>query len=183
MTRAIYIVGEPGAGKTTTVQTYLQQYDKQPAIRLHRQLWAEPLIHDDKLTGFHLGKTKDTFSGTDALGMAVNPDAITWLQTAHLPPFIIGEGQRLANQHFITQLNQRTQLTLIHLTANNAAQRRQTRGTNQNPTWIKAAISRATNITNLATQQGRHVTELNTQHLTPQQAAENLQQIIGIINT
>lgn len=178
MTRALYVIGAPGTGKTTLVAEWTRRYRPLPATRLHKQLWAEPLTLAGRLIGYRLGKTRGTFSGTDALGMAVNPDATEWALTADLPLIIVGEGQRLANLKFLTALHSRTDLTVAYLTCSVADQRRAQRaqqtGVLQDDTWVTAATTRARNLAANLLGQGITVTTIDTTHTNPTDAARLL---------
>ncbi len=133
---AVYLIGEPGVGKTTVMGELCAPYVVGEAARLRGQLWGEPLT-GGRWTGVRLGRSRGTFSGTDALGMSVNPDAVAWAAEDDLPQIIFGEGARLANERFLLTLAARTDLLLVLLTASNAPERRRKRGTEQNPSWVK----------------------------------------------
>jgi shikimate kinase len=109
--RTIYIIGAPGSGKSTAVKRALELvYWGQPTQRL------EPIPHVDYGAGcIQLGKVRDTgFSGTDALGMGINPRAIEFIKSRPAA-VIIGEGDRLANAAFLTAADQAGVLTLVWL--------------------------------------------------------------------
>jgi hypothetical protein len=60
-----------------------------------------------------LGKVRDNgFSGTDALGMAINPRAIEFVESrpAHV---VLGEGDRLANGGFLSAADRAGILTVV----------------------------------------------------------------------
>ena len=179
MKTAIYLIGEPGVGKTTISLELAAKYQTQPPTRLHKQLWGQELTKGHITKGVLLGKPKPPFSGTDTLGMSVTPDATEWAKN---PPYrlIIAEGARLANERFLTQLAQTTNLHIIYLTADNAHQRRQQRQNQhqtppQNPTWIQG---RKTAARNLAARllNTTHVQTIDTTTLSPCTIATMIQE-------
>jgi hypothetical protein len=146
VTTSIYLVGEPGVGKTTLMAALTARFAVGSAVQLNGLLWAEPLSIQKKWVGYRFGKTRDKFSGTDALGMAACPDAVDWVRWAALPNYLFGEGARLATGKFLDLLHQKTDFTLIHLVAENAADRRKARGSNQNSGWVRGRITHAANL-------------------------------------
>ena len=112
------MVGAPGVGKSTMVRWLLEPFTRLPAVKsksLPLVRW-EPLARNGQLVGGHLGYTRGAFSGTDALGMAVNPQACRWMlesKTAGQLDFIVGEGARLANSAFFTAARARADRVLL----------------------------------------------------------------------
>jgi hypothetical protein len=109
--RTIYLIGAPGSGKSTAVRR---------AIEIAR--WGEPterpkpIPHLDYGAGcIQLGRVRETgFSGTDALGMAVNPRAIEFIESRPAT-IVIAEGDRLANSGFLTAADRAGVLSLVWL--------------------------------------------------------------------
>lgn len=179
MTRALYLIGAPGTGKTTLLAAWTARYKPGPAQRLHRLLWAEPLTLAGQPLGYRLGQTRHPFGGTDTLGMAVNPDAVEWAAFHPLPPLVCGEGARLANTAFLVALAARTRLLVVHLTADTAHDRQTERAqrhglTPQSEAWTKGATTRATNLAHRLPDLGVDVAHLDTTHLTPAEASTAL---------
>jgi hypothetical protein len=127
MTRAIYLVGAPGTGKSTVMDWILQDWNvgekkmmsepnRKGALYGHR-LTSRAYRQPD-LTGVYLGVRRPQFPGTDALSMSVNPVAVGWLEAggADALDLVVGEGARLGNRPFLGALRARCTLTLIHLT-------------------------------------------------------------------
>ena len=177
--KAIYLIGEPGVGKSTVIRELYPNMRATTAIRLNKQLWGQPLKRGHITAGVMLGKEREGFTGTDALGMSVNPDAIEWANSKHPYRFIIGEGARLANIAFLTALNKNTNLTVAYLVADNAAQRREQRserlGTElQAESWVKGRKTGARNLAALCTQQGIHTITIDTSTREPSMIASEI---------
>lgn len=168
MTRALYLVGEPGVGKSTAVSHLT---DHLPLTDAHTLDPATPLLKGRTWPGgVVLGGDHPTFPGTDRLSMAVAPQAAQWAATSNLPPVIIAEGQRLAVASFFAALQGRTgYLTVIYLTAAPAVtqQRRETRGTAQNPQWVRGSRTKAHNAAEAARVAGAQVIDLDVSDLRP----------------
>lgn len=157
---ALYVVGEPGVGKTTLVERILAPYDRLPPTRLgYGVLEGEPLIEHGVVCGLHLGKRRPSFGGTDALGMTVLPDAIRWANEAPMPERLIGEGARLTHPHFLAALAQRTRLIVVHLVAEpeTVEARIAARGSKQRPAWRKGQQTRVRNAARTAADVGVRV--------------------------
>lgn len=93
MRRLIYFIGEPGVGKSTLMAMLA-------AGHVPHQMEAPipHIVYDDGGVA-QLGRLRGEFSGTDALGMSVQPRVEEWL--AQRPYRVIfAEGDRLANSKF-----------------------------------------------------------------------------------
>jgi len=149
------------------------------AIRLRGQLWGEPL-EGGAGSGVRLGRTRGTFSGTDALGMSVNPDAVAWAAEDDLPSVILGEGARLANEKFLFTLGMRCKTLVVLLTAENAAQRRRERGSDQNPTWIKGRATASFRMFEKAVTNGIPALPVDTTNIGPTAIADIIREAIDL---
>jgi len=143
---ALYIIGEPGVGKTTLMNGLLTNYRRGDARRLGGLLWGEPLHLSGQPLGVVLGRARGAFSGTDALGMAVQRDAVRWARH-EAEGEVYGEGQRLANVAFLTALAERGRVLVLHLWGPAVAERqRRARGSQQAPSWLLGSRTRAVNL-------------------------------------
>lgn len=137
--RALYVVGPPGVGKTTAVNGAF------PALgapeKVGELMWVQP-IRD----GLRLGRDRASFGGTDALGMAVHPEACRWAEWAPLPDYVVGEGQRLATRQFLGTLAQRGGLRVVHLVADPEVLAERRRGRTQNAAWVRGSETKAARI-------------------------------------
>lgn len=109
--RTIYLIGAPGAGKSTAMKRALEiRRWGQPTEKL------TPIPHLDYGAGLiQLGRVRETgFSGTDALGMAINPRAIEFIESRPAA-IVIGEGDRLANAGFLSAADRTGILTIVWL--------------------------------------------------------------------
>lgn len=173
-------MGEPGVGKTTVMGQLCRKHTVGPDMQLRGLLWGQPLLLEDEWVGIRLGRDRAQFSGTDALGMAVNPDAVTWVEKDPLPPLIVGEGARLANERFLNALSNRSELLVVLLRAKNAAERREERGSQQNPSWIRGRATASRNLFDKLAERGFASLELNNTWLKPLEAATIIEREAGI---
>jgi ribose 1,5-bisphosphokinase PhnN len=149
----LYLVGSPGVGKSTLMAALTE--------RCQRLARTQPFAHDHLLrhdpTGLlssdpvavELGKRRDAFSGTDSLGMSVQPKAVEWIATKP-HSLILGEGARLGTVGFLMAArNSGYKVMLVHLTADQhtLAERRLARGSTQNEQWMRGAATRAVRLT------------------------------------
>jgi hypothetical protein len=151
MSTLVYVMGEPGAGKSTLMATYTAQWQRvtAPTGAVARD-WL--LNEQGVLVAVELGKRRGAFSGTDALPMAVIGPACAYLQT-HEAPLILAEGARLANRRFLLAAQDAGHdVILVWLDHDEAEGWRNDRaaalGTTQNAAWVKG---RKTSSHNLAT--------------------------------
>ena len=184
MTTALYLIGEPGVGKTTLAQHLYPGLTPQPATRLNGQLWGQPLTRGHITRGVLLGRPRNGFSGTDALGMSVNPDATQWAQQPHPYRLIIGEGARLTNHRFLTALHEHTTLTIAYLTATNTQERREARAQQlgtplQSPQWVQGRQTATRNLAARLLGEGLTITTIDTTHADPVTLAQQLLDAIG----
>ena len=140
--RFYYLIGQPGAGKTTLLATLLAGAVPDP----HSQPVPHLAYYDrvGSILGAEIGKRRDTFAGTDALALGVQPKAVAWV---HTQPFdlLIAEGDRLANDGFFKAVEGAGYtLTVLWLDTPDAEaqRRRDARGSRQNPTWVKGRVSK-----------------------------------------
>lgn len=112
-----------------------------------------------------LGARREKFSGTDALSMSVQPRVTAWLE-AELPPFVLAEGDRLANSRFyaaVLELGYTLRIARLRVSATVAEHRRTARaaelGTKlQAGPWLKGRI---TKVSRLAAEWEPWITDLD----------------------
>lgn len=135
-----YVIGEPGVGKSTLVATLTR------GLMFRTQ--DKPFARREFLCGVvELGKVRESFSGTDALGMSVQPLAEEWLAET-TPRLVLAEGDRLSNDKFFTAVTRLGYLLSVYYLfgPDVAAERRARRGSDQDPTWVKGRASKASRL-------------------------------------
>lgn len=146
--RAVYLLGAAGVGKSTVMDRLIDGYTPLDYARLHGVLRGHPLVdRNGEANALYLGRRRSLFPGTDALSMSVHPDAVAWVSEWTGRPFatLFAEGQRLGTVGFLTALAARGDLTVIHLVAPEGVlqERRDGRGSAQNPQWVKGSRTKA----------------------------------------
>lgn len=99
--RLIYLIGAPGAGKSTMMAHLTDCFDREHVPGTDTAPAYDLLKYTDgEVAGVELGKRRPKFSGTDALPASIIEKAIPWLNTK---PFrlVFAEGARLANKRFL----------------------------------------------------------------------------------
>lgn len=172
MSKSVYLIGEPGVGKTTVTSALCQNFALGDELQLLGKLWGTELLSAGELAGYRLGRERELFAGTDALAMSVNPDAVKWVQEDPLPEIIVGEGARLANKRFLTALEEKTNFLLVLVIADNAAQRREERGSNQNQSWVQGRLTASVNLFKEALEFGWNAIVLDNTDNDPQESAD-----------
>jgi ribose 1,5-bisphosphokinase PhnN len=138
--RVVYIIGAPGAGKTTLMRETMAPYQ---TIQ-HAAPFAHIEYDHPTERVVQLGKDRGTFSGTDALSMSVQPNVMKWLQYCDYET-IMAEGDRLANDKFFDACESTLDglvLVLVDTDPEVAAARRKMRGSKQDPAWLKGRITK-----------------------------------------
>ena len=180
MTRAVYVIGGAGTGKSTFMAELLcrlgvrleplsvlweGQIQKKAGpvnVRLRGQTWSG---------GVYLGVLRPEFPGTDGLDNACLPIARDWLDRAELPPLILGEGMLMGTQSFLPHLAQASDLMVAHLVLPEEERLRRVtaRGHEFNPVWSAQTVTRARNgassVAGLATVRVNPVVEEAVLHL------------------
>lgn len=150
--RLIYLIGQPGAGKSQLMELLTKPFDRVPA-----QLVSGGVAHDwlmDPQThepiGAELGIKRPLFGGTDALPSSIIEKAVPWIKTTPYP-LILAEGARLANKRFIiAAIEGGYEVTLVLLDHRQAdewlAERAERIGRAQNPAWVKGRLTASRNL-------------------------------------
>lgn len=152
MTRSLYIIGAPGAGKSTAMAQVLEGWAVGPYQRwTSREMFGHYLTHPEKGRGAYLGHLRPEYPGTDALSLSVAPQALLWLDSLPLLglDWVFGEGVRLSHLPFLTALAEATDLSVVYLRVDPevAAQRRLARGGKQlGERFCKAMTTKAHNV-------------------------------------
>lgn len=137
-----YLIGPPGAGKSTLMADLTRHCARLPAPR---PVAHEALMRHDVMIGAEIGRRRDTFSGTDALPMNAQPAACRWV--AKRPyDLMLAEGARLATTGFLLAARAagyRVLVVALDAPETVLRDRRTARGTAQNPAWVKGASTRA----------------------------------------
>lgn len=192
MTKALYLVGAPASGKSTTMAAVYDLLgaelgEVETLWPGHRGIFKGQRMHsilDGSEIGVSLGVQREGgFPGTDGLSMAAPPVAIEWIEEApELPPLIVGEGNRLSTDGFMQALAQRTELVVGHLvtTGDILDQRCAERGSNQQLQWRKAAETRAQRAAHAASGAGAEVRLCDSGAHEPGEIARQLLDALGV---
>lgn len=162
MTRALYIVGAPGSGKSTLMARLLEGWVVGPHRRWGREVFGHYLEHPEKGRGAYLGHLRPEYPGTDALSLSAAPRVMEWLESLPLLglDWVFGEGARLSHLSFLLELDKATDLTVVHLEVDpeTAAQRRAARGGKQlSEKFCKTMTTKADNVANACRDAGIRV--------------------------
>ena len=144
--RMLYLVGEPGAGKSSLMRALTSTLREAPM--------AQPVPHRAlHLPGkaphaAEIGVRRESFSGTDALAMSIQPKVVEWVR-AEPYPLLVAEGDRLGNGKFFAAMQAMgVELHVVHVWVppETLAARRAGRGDRQDAKWVQG---RATKVANL----------------------------------
>lgn len=145
MKTLIYVIGEPGAGKSTAMRKATEHFGRHPQ---QAPFAHDLLVSESAIVAAELGKRRPTFSGTDALPMNVITKAERFLYET-LAPVVLAEGARLGCRRFLeAAVEAGYQTHLLYLTTPHAAAQRAARPGEQKPSWVKGAATRAENLAN-----------------------------------
>lgn len=150
MSDILYIIGEPGSGKSTLVAAMTRGLS--PVERAVPYVaWLE---YSPKVA--QLGRVREDFSGTDALSMAAQNHVIDWLAGESdfpIPRYIVAEGDRLANAKFFRAVEEQGhKLKVIALVPpDDVLERRRHKrnkqlGRAQNERWLKTRKTKTLNL-------------------------------------
>ena len=143
--KVIAIGGEPGAGKSTLMKRVIEHFNMEPKYDSYKLV---PYLLNDNV--YVLGKYEEgqTFSGTDRMSMAVQPEAIKFLKTLPSNAVVLFEGDRLFTASFLEHCNENYDTTMIYLKTNKEVrqERYKERGSNQDETWLRGRESKISNI-------------------------------------
>lgn len=150
--RLIYLVGQPGAGKSTLMAALTADYDRVPARPPDFPVAHDQLVNriTGAVIGAEIGILRDAFSGTDALPSAVIDKAVPWIQSRPYD-LMLGEGARLGNKRFITAaVNAGYDVTLALLEHDEAEDWRAIRSKalkrTQNESWVRGRATASRNL-------------------------------------
>lgn len=133
MKRLLYIIGYPGAGKTSALREALDGAPEPDRI-------DKPFWHKIYPGGIVLGRDRaGGFGGTDALPMNVQPAVLQFMAGLPAETVVVAEGDRLGNDSFFTALGAgwSIDVALLQVPRGTAAGRRMQRGSQMNPIWIR----------------------------------------------
>lgn len=177
--RTVYVIGYPGAGKSTAVKGALTALGVDAGVR-----HSKPFAHvrfNDLLVGrvWCLGKQDGLFPGTDTLGMAVNPKAIEFVLAADAD-VMIGEGDRLANRKFLSACPELTVVLIdvpVDVAESRAVARAEAAGRpRQNESWWRGRCTKVDNLWGWALSEGAAVSIDGT--AAPSQVASLLSTVV-----
>lgn len=143
---ATYVIGEPGAGKSTLVDhlTRAVHHEEAESPFPHRVYEIRP-----REFVWELGRRRaGGFSGTDALSMSVQPMVENFIEGIR-PRMLLAEGDRLANDkffHFLVGLGY--QLAVYEVRGPERADlHRRIRGSKQDAHWLKGRQTKVRRLT------------------------------------
>lgn len=145
----LYMIGYPGAGKSSLLAATLRGVSVRPTAIMVQQVSSHPerkQIHEHRALpyliyprGIQIGGARAEFPGTDALAMNIQPAVLTFLSQSNYR-YVVAEGDRLGNGKFFAALvaaGWALTVCWLNVTPEVAALRRSARGSDQNPIWLK----------------------------------------------
>ena len=143
--KVIAIGGEPGAGKSTLMKEIISKYNW---LKVYDEVKLVPYLQYD--CNYILGKYDEgeTFSGTDRMSMAVQPEAIKFLASLSNDSIVLYEGDRLFTSSFLEHCLDNYDLEIIYLQTQKEVreERYKERGSEQNETWLRGRETKLANI-------------------------------------
>lgn len=143
--KVIAIGGEPGAGKSTLMKEILNKF---VWSKVYDSVKLVPYLQYGNY--YILGKYDEgeTFSGTDRMSMAVQPEAIKFLASLKDDSIVLFEGDRLFASSFLEHCVENYDTEIIYLNTDRDVrqERYKERGSNQNETWLQGRETKITNI-------------------------------------
>ena len=145
--RMIYLVGQPGSGKSTLMAALTKGLVRSPMDDPGTLVPHDVLV--DRVTssvvGAEIGKQRGAFSGTDALASSIIDKAVPWVQSQPYD-LLLAEGARLANKRFIQASADAGYAVMLGLLDHDAAEgwrkkRSKALGREQNPSWVKGRLT------------------------------------------
>jgi len=141
----IAIGGEPGCGKTTLMKKIIEKYNMLPK---YESVKLVPYLQHNNI--YVLGKYEEGgyAQGTDRMSMAVQPEAIKFLETLPKDSIVLYEGDRLFTASFLEDCLDKYELQIIYLRTDKPVrqERYKERGSEQNETWLAGRESKISNI-------------------------------------
>lgn len=143
--KVIAIGGEPGSGKSTLMKEIIKHYGVEPKYDAFKLV---PYLQKDNI--YILGKYEEgeVFSGTDRMSMAVQPEAVKFLESLPENAIVLYEGDRLFTASFLEHCLDKYNLEIIYLSTSKEvrSERYKERGSNQNETWLQGRETKIANI-------------------------------------
>jgi P-loop Nucleotide Kinase3 len=139
----LYVIGEPGSGKSTLTAALTADTVAVPL--------TEPfamLAYNTQPVVVELGRRRQSFPGTDALALNVQPKVLRWLEDTTIT-HVLAEGDRLANGRFFQWLIEHgwnLRVARLRVSPSTARARREERESRQDDSWVE---SRRTKVDNL----------------------------------
>ena len=137
----LWIVGEPGAGKTSLARALL---GPNPLVTSSvSPKWTLSIPPGVVAAGHYTG---GTFDGADTISYSGGAAAIDWWAENVSAPLTILDGDRLSNRNTIARLMREPVIlacAYLELRSEIAAERRAARGSDQNASWVKGRSTKA----------------------------------------
>lgn len=145
--KVIAIGGPPGSGKTTLMYQIMENYSWR--FEYEKVKLVPYVTNTDGV--YVLGKYFEegqTFSGTDRMSMAVQPEAVKFLASLDKDAIVLFEGDRLFNTSFLEHCLDNYDLEIVYLDTDKSVrqERYKERGSNQNETWLQGRETKVANI-------------------------------------